>query len=526
MLASSTLRFAGPRGVTDEPPHRAAAPDARRTSPAASLSVSLTVSAPWRTLTGRATHGTFISPPVPARGQAARVMTLDDIATGLVDAAAQAVGVPDSAAVLSDDRRADVALARHLTIVIARRHGFTLTQIGARLNRSHASCSVAARKLADRSMKDPEIAALLARVDWLWRQSGRRVADRVDARSRPAAGGRHTQLQIVRQPAKAFAPEPPASARELAARFGRLDAPADDEPLRKANAVRTSRAHSKRAINALDPPDACRAIAGALHVGAWWVLACTAGELLCCVHGLGAASARALCRQAHVAPGAAVAGLRDAERRRLANVLSDRAQHGPQRRRPTNTGGDARQRAQALEQASRTRRTRGQVRRDIARAADRPAAMALIAGLVRASDRAAELGGMPIADALSAVHGVGETRAQRLCERAGITAARTFAQIDRLSAARRQHIIDVLCDIKRDSVSADTGNTNDPRRDLDAAPLLAWIDDLRLRPRADSREYRIIRDARASGRITLAAVDTLLDRLDRQEMLAVLYASS
>lgn len=263
-MSTSTLTFARERNVTPTGPgHPKLAPRPAASTPAAALTVALTFTPPWRHLTGTATHGRPAGPaPVAPADQ---VMTLDDIATRVAAAAAQAVGLAHHDAILSGDRSADVALARHLTIVIARRHGFTLTEIGSRLDRSHTSCSVAATNLHARADGDPEIAALMERVDWLWRQPGPRAARR---RPQPPPA---LAEETAATDAPIAAQEPPATSREMAAQFGRLDPPDSCDPLQKANDVRMSRAAAKRAVNDLDPPDAVsrhrRRVAGERLVG-------------------------------------------------------------------------------------------------------------------------------------------------------------------------------------------------------------------------------------------------------------------
>jgi hypothetical protein len=94
------------------------------------------------------------SPSALSIGQAAHV---------LASAASRALGVP-SERVFDRDRHLTVVLARQLAMAAARRHGYSLLEIGQAFDREHTTVLYAERAVAARSAADPRVAELLGRI--------------------------------------------------------------------------------------------------------------------------------------------------------------------------------------------------------------------------------------------------------------------------------------------------------------------------------------------------------------------------
>lgn len=89
--------------------------------------------------------------------------SIDRAAPTLADAAGRMLGVP-SERIFNRDRHATVALARQLAMAAARRHGYSLPEIGQAFDREHTTVLHAERTVAARAAADPRFADLLERI--------------------------------------------------------------------------------------------------------------------------------------------------------------------------------------------------------------------------------------------------------------------------------------------------------------------------------------------------------------------------
>jgi ribosomal protein S13 len=468
---------------------------------------------PWRRLAGSATGDFALSAERSGREELA-----------LIVAAAAAAAEVSSARVLSAERTARVCLARHVATTVARRRGLTLAEIGAALGRDHSSVHYAVTRIERRAEHDRRLAAMLDAVD--------AVDDSAKAHDTPPSA---TAVRAARRPASQDGrPTSPAQApRRRAPRAPAADTPERAQQrllaLRLATATRTTNAGHKRALGALPARESCLVAAHALQDGAPWALDLTAGRLLRAITGIGPHTAGALCRRARLPRDAR---LRDVDRRaraRLAALLVERA-----RRRSAATGGDrpaqrrsSEQARAALVQANRVRATRCAVKRDLA-ARSRPDALTRIAALVADPARDPALAQLTIGALLGGVRGLADVRVRELCERAAIAPERTLAELDGLPAPRvaRLHAVLSIAAAPDDArpASAPPRAQRAPRapQHIDAAPLLAWLDELRPQIAEDAARLAV-RRARRSGTITPAAVDRVCVLLERPEMPGLLY---
>ncbi|MCA1571062.1 MAG: hypothetical protein LC798_12215 [Chloroflexi bacterium] len=85
--------------------------------------------------------------------------SIDQAAPALAGAAARALGI-STERVFARDKHARVVLARQLAMAAARRHGYTLPEIGEAFDRNHSTVLYAQRTIAARVSEDPRVATL------------------------------------------------------------------------------------------------------------------------------------------------------------------------------------------------------------------------------------------------------------------------------------------------------------------------------------------------------------------------------
>ena len=517
-MAATGVLTASPRsdGAVARRAHVAGASTRTTREPALRWRPTTGAPTPWRRLAGSATRN--IGRTAARRSRSG----LDELAP--IIAAAAAAAEVSSARVLSAERTARVCLARHVAMTVARRRGLTLAEIGVALGRHHCSVHYAVTRIEQRAERDRRLAAMLDAVD--------AVDDSAKAYHTPPSA---TAVRAARRPAPHDAP---ATSPAKAPRGRAPGSPAADateraherlHALRRANAARETNAGHKRALGALPASESCLVAARALQDDARWALSLTAGRLLRAITGIGPHTAGALCRRARLPRDAR---LRDVDRRaraRLAALLCERA-----RRPSAATGGDrpaqrrsAEQATAALAQANRVRATRGALKRELS-ARSRADALTRIGRLVADPARDPALAQLTIGALLGGVRGLADVRVRELCERAAIAPERTLAELDGLPAPRvaRLHAVLSIAAAPDDArpASAPPRAQRAPRapQHIDAAPLLAWLDELR--PQIAEEAARLaVRRARRSGTITPAAVDRVCVLLERPEMPGLLY---